>query len=211
MGRRCRLTDWPAPQLILVRENVDMAPSTTWLIRDGTRLSERRGMAIQADLARVRGEYAHETQVRMKTFAKELQATGLTQAGHIDALWNQLRSARRGQPRRGPRRNVASLLANAGLPEGSPTRRASPVAGGHRYNANRVQGDPKPCLRHGKADRRTLPLLQMNPGRTQRSIKGELPWHELPRMTKNRIRRSRRKKSSRVHSAWAGCSAGWVD
>jgi len=28
----------------------------------------------------------------MKMFAKELQATGLAQAGRIDALWNQLRT-----------------------------------------------------------------------------------------------------------------------
>ena len=69
-----------------------MAPSTNWPIRDGARLSERRGMATQTDLASARGAYAHETQVRMKMFAKELQATGLAQAGRIDALWNQLRT-----------------------------------------------------------------------------------------------------------------------
>ena len=47
-------------------------------------------MATQADLARVRGEYAQETQVRMKLFAEELQATASTQAAGIDTLWSQL-------------------------------------------------------------------------------------------------------------------------
>jgi len=47
-------------------------------------------MATQADLARIRGEYAHETQMRMRVLAEELQATVLTPAGRIDALWSQL-------------------------------------------------------------------------------------------------------------------------
>jgi hypothetical protein len=49
-------------------------------------------VATQADMARVRGAYARETQVRMTLFVKELQETELTQAGRIDALWNQLRT-----------------------------------------------------------------------------------------------------------------------
>jgi hypothetical protein len=49
-------------------------------------------MASQVDMACVRGEYADETQVRMKTFADELQAAELAQAGCIDALSSQLRT-----------------------------------------------------------------------------------------------------------------------
>jgi hypothetical protein len=49
-------------------------------------------MATQADMARVRGEYARDTQIRMRTFAEELQATALTQAECIEALWSQLRT-----------------------------------------------------------------------------------------------------------------------
>jgi hypothetical protein len=49
-------------------------------------------MVTQADMARVRNDYAHETQLRMKTLAEELQTTALAQAGCIEALWSQLRT-----------------------------------------------------------------------------------------------------------------------
>jgi hypothetical protein len=47
-------------------------------------------MAIQAELARARRQYANETELRMKSLADELQAIALTQADCMDDLWSQL-------------------------------------------------------------------------------------------------------------------------
>jgi hypothetical protein len=47
-------------------------------------------MAIQAERADARRQYANETELRMKALADELQAIALAQAGCRDALWSQL-------------------------------------------------------------------------------------------------------------------------
>jgi len=47
-------------------------------------------MAIQAEPASVRGEYARQTQRRMESLADRLQAIALSEAGCMDALWSQL-------------------------------------------------------------------------------------------------------------------------
>lgn len=48
-------------------------------------------MALQAELARVREQYAEQTQIRMDSFAEELKAAAQKQGSCTDALWSQLR------------------------------------------------------------------------------------------------------------------------